>query len=173
MENVESSETEYVKLLTKYMGLLEVNCKIPVKDRTALAQVYTPGVGFCCKLIEANPIRAYDLTNKKNACIVISDASELGISPEAVYPYLEAFCAYYKYSANIDAYPIIIDAEKIKSKEEFIQTIKAIMPAFSFIEFYGVKEDKIKDFNSEAKFSYVNSNKKRNLDIQLAQRYLY
>jgi malic enzyme len=171
MENIISQNEDYENLLKKNRGLLQVNCKIPVKDRTALAQVYTPGVGYCCKLIEKNPQRAYDLTNKKNACIVISDGSEFGLRPEEVYPYLEAFCAYYKISANIDAYPIIIDGSLIKNSDDFQATVKAIMPAFSFVEFYGVKEIYLKGFCSEGKFSFFNSNLKRKIDESLIKRY--
>ena len=170
MENLRSQNEDYENLLKKNRGLLQVNCKIPVKDRTALAQVYTPGVGFCCKLIEKHPQKVYELTNKKNACIVISDGSELGLRPEEVYPYLEAFCAYYKISANIDAYPIIIDGSLIKNSEDFQATVKAIMPAFSFIEFYGIKENHLKGFCSDGKFSFVNSNHKRKIDDILIKR---
>ncbi len=163
MENSKLSE-DYVEILEKMGGLLQVNCKIPVKDRTALAQVYTPGVGSCCKLIEKDFNKAYDLTNKKNSCLVVSDASEFSGCLEAVYPYLEAFCAFYKISTNVDAYPLII------SKDDFTATVKAVMPAFSFVEFFGVKEENLKAFCSEGKFSFVDSNNKRKIDDMLIKR---
>jgi malic enzyme len=152
------------ELLKSNSGLLTVNCKLPVKDRTSLALVYTPGVGASCKLIQKNPIRAYDLTNKLNTMLVVTDSSSIPgikISENSLigYPFIEAICVYYKSIANIDAYPIIIDFKQTKSHQDFKDTVNAIMPAFSCVEFFGVDKERVADFNSNNLFSFMNLKK--------------
>lgn len=68
---------DFENLLWREQGLLTVSCKLPVKDRRALSLVYTPGVGSCCKIIEKDNKRAFDLTNKANSVLIVTDASNL------------------------------------------------------------------------------------------------
>jgi len=155
----------YEKLLRKNNGLISTKPKIPIKDRKALSFVYTPGVGSCCKLIEADISKSNELTNKQNSILVITDTSgfEENISkqkyhPNIGFPYIEAFGFYYKSIANIDSYPILIDYNLANSKEEFQETVNAIMPAFSVVEFFGVDESKLVQFNTRNKFSFIGGN---------------
>jgi hypothetical protein len=166
MESTYTSSKSYEELLRSHGGLLSVNCKMPVKDRNALGLVYTPGVGSCCKIIEKEPNRAFDLTNKKNAVLIVSDGSGIGNgkNPLAAYPFVEAVCVYYKIAANIDAYPLIIDSNLITSNEDFQETVKAVMPAFSYVEFVGVDKERVKNFDSKGLFSFADDFAKRGID---------
>jgi hypothetical protein len=150
----------YEKLLRKNLGLITTKSKIPVRDRKALSFVYTPGVGSCCKIIEANPNKALELTNKQNSVLIVTDSSGFDDCNQnncclAGFPYVEAFSFYYKTIANIDAYPIILDCKLVKSREDFQETIKAIMPAFSLVEFFAVDDSKLKDFDTDKKFAFI------------------
>ena len=48
MDSKNNSPIYYEQLLRKYMGLITVIPKIPVRDKLALSLVYTPGVGASC-----------------------------------------------------------------------------------------------------------------------------
>ncbi len=63
---------------------------------------------------------------------------------------MEAFSFYYKRITNIDAYPLILDYNLVKSKDDFQNTIKAIMPAYSLVEFFGVDERKLTGLDTES-----------------------
>jgi hypothetical protein len=164
-KNGDLENLTYEKLLRKNYGLISTKPKIPIKDRKALSFVYTPGVGSCCKLIEADISKAKELTNKLNSILVITDTSgfeenksDLKHDPNIGFPYIEAFSFYYKSVANIDSYPILMDYNLAKSKEEFQETVNAIMPAFSVVEFFGVDESKLVQFSTGNKFSFIGGN---------------
>jgi malate dehydrogenase (oxaloacetate-decarboxylating) len=92
--------------------------------------------------------------------LVVTDSSSIPgikISENSLigYPFIEAICVYYKSIANIDAYPIIIDFKQTKSHQDFKDTVNAIMPAFSCVEFFGVDKERVADFNSNNLFSFI------------------
>jgi len=157
----ESSTKIYEEILRSHGGLLSVNCKMPVKDRNALSLVYSPGVASPCKVIEKDFNRSYDLTNKKNAVLIVSDGTGLkGKILDAALPYLEAVCVYYKLIANIDAYPLLIDPKLITSNEDFQETVRAVMPAFSYVEFVSCDKERVKNFSSNNSFCFLNGDLK-------------
>jgi malic enzyme len=160
MEN----QNEYEKLLKKYRGILGVHCKVPVRDRSALSLVYTPGVGSSCKEIEKDQSRAFDFTNKKNAMLVLTDSSgfdQKDWNNMAAFPYLEAICVYYKTIANIDCYPMLIDFNSIQNSREFYETVTAVMPAYSVVEFFNVDEERVKEFAKTTDFACISKDRKR------------
>jgi malic enzyme len=163
----ENSTKMYEEILRSHGGLLSVNCKMPVKDRNALSLVYSPGVASSCKVIEKDFNRSYDLTNKKNAVLIVSDGSALkGKIIDAVLPYVEAVCVYYKLIANIDAYPLLIDPKLITSNEDFQETVRAVMPAFSYVEFVACDRDRIKNFSSNNTFCFADGSLKENFFVK-------
>ena len=99
------------ELLSNNNGLFGVNCKLPVRDKTALSLVYSPGVGASCKEIQKDSWKADFLTNKSNSMILVTDTSGLykkdpskltSFYNDSVLPYLESICLYYKKFGNID-----------------------------------------------------------------------
>lgn len=56
-------------------GKIEIQPKIPVKNRDDLSKVYTPGVAKVCMAIHENPDKAFTLTIKRNTVAVISDGT--------------------------------------------------------------------------------------------------
>ena len=46
----------------RYRGLIGVNSKVPLRDRSILSLVYTPGVAEACLAIQENPLESFDLT---------------------------------------------------------------------------------------------------------------
>ncbi|WP_246939084.1 NAD-dependent malic enzyme [Bacillus pinisoli] len=115
-------------------GKIEVNSKVPIKNRDDLSRVYTPGVAQVCKAIAEKPSKAHTLTIKRNTVAVVSDGTAVlglgDIGPLAAMPVMEGKAMLFKQMANVDSFPICLDT---KDTEEIIQIIKAIAPAFGGI----------------------------------------
>ncbi|WP_407652115.1 NAD-dependent malic enzyme [Aquibacillus koreensis] len=115
-------------------GKIEVKSKLSIDNREQLSQVYTPEVARVSKAIDEDPMLAYNLTIKKNTVAVISDGTAvlgLGkIKPEAAMPVMEGKAMLFKQFANVDAFPLCLNAN---STEEIIQTIKSLSPTFGGI----------------------------------------
>lgn len=115
-------------------GKIEVNGKMPVKNREDLSRVYTPGVARVCSAINEDPTKAYQLTIKRNTVAVVSDGTAVlglgDIGPEAAMPVMEGKAMLFKQLAGVDAFPICLNT---KDTEEIIQTVKAIAPGFGGI----------------------------------------
>jgi len=178
------SKKSLEEILSQNQGILQVNCKLPVRDKSALALVYSPGVGACCKAIEKEIWKAENLTNQKNSIIIITDTSDFSSASSnsntknaqlMSMPYLESICGYYKIFADIDAYPIIVDLAALDSEMDFVETLDALMPAYSLVELYNVKTSKyqlldvfIKNKIAEKqKYAIIGKNNKRAIDAEM------
>ena len=115
-------------------GKIEIASKTQVKTYKDLSVVYTPGVAEVCKTIHHDPRLAYNLTIKKNSVAVVTDGSAVlglgNLGPFAAMPVMEGKAMLFKMLANVDAYPIYLDA---KTPDEIVQTVKAIAPGFGGI----------------------------------------
>ena len=72
-----NDEFSYENILRKKKGLLDIKIKVSVRDSECLSMVYTPGVATPCLDIQKDITRAYELTNKGNAIIVLTDSSAI------------------------------------------------------------------------------------------------
>ena len=115
-------------------GKLAIQTKVPLETRDDLATVYTPGVARPCEVIASDPSRARDLTIKHNSVAVVTDGSSVlglgNIGPLAAIPVMEGKALLFKEYANIDAWPICLDAQEA---DEIIDTVKRIAPIFGGI----------------------------------------
>ena len=115
-------------------GKITVNSKAPIKTRTVLSMVYTPGVARVCMAIHEDPRKAHQLTIKKNTVAVITDGSAVlglgNIGPAAAMPVMEGKAALFKEFAGVDAFPICLDTQ---DPGEIVRTAKAIAPGFGGI----------------------------------------
>ena len=138
-------------------GKLAVVSKLPLKSPDDLSVAYTPGVGRVSQAIAADPERVWDLTIKGNSVAVLTDGTAvlgLGpIGPAAALPVMEGKAALFKEFADIDAYPICVDAA---GPEEVIAVAKAIAPGFGGIN--------LEDIAAPACFE-VEERLRRELDI--------
>ena len=120
--------------LLHHGGKIEIHNKVPVKNRTDLSRVYTPGVARVCMAIHHDKEKAYRFTIKRNSVAIITDGSAVlglgDIGPEAAMPVMEGKAMLFKEFANIDAFPICLSTE---DTEEIIKTIKYISPVFGGI----------------------------------------
>ena len=115
-------------------GKIEVKAKIPIKNRSDLSIVYTPGVARVCMAIHKDPALAHRLTIKKNAVAVVTDGSAVlglgNIGPKAAMPVMEGKAALFKEFAGVDAFPLCLDTQ---DPDEIVRTVKLIAPAFGGI----------------------------------------
>ncbi len=120
--------------LLHHGGKIEIHNKVPVKNRTDLSRVYTPGVARICMAIHHDKEKAYRFTIKRNSVAIVTDGSAVlglgDIGPEAAMPVMEGKAMLFKEFANIDAFPICLAT---KDTEEIIKAIKYISPAFGGI----------------------------------------
>lgn len=130
MNYAERSLEEHAKQHGKWM----IASKMPLETKDDLSIAYTPGVAAPCLAINADPLRAYDLTMKGNAVAVVSDGTAVlglgDIGPMAGLPVMEGKAVLYKKYADIDAVPIVLAS---KDPEEIIQAVKMIAPTFGGI----------------------------------------
>mgnify|MGYP000871120647 FL=1 len=103
-------------------------------DRDKLSAYYSPGVGAVSQAIAENPADLSKYTWTNNLVGVISDGSAIlglgDLGPKAAMPVMEGKALLFKYFANIDAVPIVLDAHQ---PEEIIAAVKAIAPSFGAI----------------------------------------
>ena len=175
-------------ILKSNKGLFDIKIKISIRDSEGLSLAYTPGVATPCLEIQKDISKSYELTNKANSIIILTDGSKFNIEYEkksnlikktakrkwnnnAAFPYLEAFTTYYKQCSNIDAYPIILDISLIKGAQDLFETVNAIALSFSGVELFGVDNKRLEEFKAlyekmeiKPEFAFLDSYSKIELD---------
>ena len=115
-------------------GKIEMQSKVPLRNRDDLSMAYTPGVGRVALAIAANQDDARSLTIKRNSVAVVTDGSAVlglgNIGPYAALPVMEGKAALFKRFADIDAWPICLDTQ---DTDEIVRTVTAIAPGFGGI----------------------------------------
>ncbi len=121
-------------LLMHVGGKLEIRSKVKLKTRADLSMAYTPGVARVCRAIEKDPVRAFDLTIRKNMVAIISDGSAVlglgDIGPRAAMPVMEGKAILFKEFAGVDAFPLCVDS---KDPDDIIDFCKMLAPTFGGI----------------------------------------
>ncbi|BBI34888.1 NAD-dependent malic enzyme [Cohnella abietis] len=115
-------------------GKIQVESKIPIKNRDDLSRVYTPGVANVCLAIRDDVNKAFTLTIRRNTVAVVSDGTAVlglgDIGPHAAMPVMEGKAMLFKEFAGVDAFPICLNT---KDTEEIIAIVKALAPTFGGI----------------------------------------
>ncbi|UYG15833.1 NAD-dependent malic enzyme [Brachybacterium huguangmaarense] len=134
LSGVELGKVSDRTFLAHLGGKLTVESKVPIRHRDDLSMVYTPGVARVVKAIAENPDDARRLTIKRNTVAVVSDGSAIlglgDLGPLAAMPVMEGKAALFKRFANIDAFPICLDAHSV---DDIVSHVKAIAPVFAGI----------------------------------------
>jgi malate dehydrogenase (oxaloacetate-decarboxylating) len=115
-------------------GKIEVNSKIPLKNRDDLSRAYTPGVARISQAIADDPTNLRRLTIKRNTVAVVTDGSAVlglgNIGAAAALPVMEGKAALFKRFADIDAWPVCIDSQDV---DEIVRTVQLIAPVYGGI----------------------------------------
>lgn len=130
---------EALEYRKKLRGMIGVASKVPLKDRSVLSLVYTPGVAEPCREIAKNPLSVFDYTIRGNTIALVTDGSSAfgfgNIGPLAALPMLEDACILFKTFGGLDAFPVCLDTQDI---EQFIATGMALRPTFGGICLTGI-----------------------------------
>ncbi|NAS24131.1 NAD-dependent malic enzyme [Herbidospora sp. NEAU-GS84] len=115
-------------------GKIEMQSKVPLRNRDELSMAYTPGVARVSMAIARNPEDARRLTIKRNSVAVVTDGSAVlglgNIGPAAALPVMEGKAALFKRFAGIDAWPICLDTQ---DADQIVEIVRAISPGFGGI----------------------------------------
>ncbi len=134
LEGVRLVSVSDATFLAHLGGKITVVPKIPVKTRSDLSTVYTPGVARISLAIAADENKAFQLTIKRNSVAVVSDGTAVlglgDIGPLAAAPVMEGKCMLFKQFADIDAFPICLDTKDV---DEIVETVVRIAPIFGGI----------------------------------------
>lgn len=124
-----------LELHEKYKGKITTSLRDKEElNRDKLSAYYSPGVGAVSQAIAENPADLPKYTWTNNLVAVISDGSAIlglgNLGPKAAMPVMEGKALLFKYFADVDAVPIVLD---VHEPEEIIAAVKAIAPSFGAI----------------------------------------
>ena len=121
-------------------GKLEVTATKRVATREDLSLAYSPGVGYACEAIAADPAQADLLTSRGNLVAVVTNGTAVlglgDIGPLAGKPVMEGKSVLFKRFAGVDAFDIELDA---KDPERLIDIVAAMEPTFGGINLEDIK----------------------------------
>ena len=187
-------ELSLEEILKKNHGLFDIKIKVTIRDSEGLSLAYTPGVATPCLEIQTDISKSYELTNRANSILVLTDSSKFCNLEEkkcflttktirgkwnnnAPMVYLESFTIYYKHISNVDAYPMILDLNLIKDAEILLDTINAVSLSFSGVELFGISPRRLEEFKGlynklekKPEYGFIDGNKKIEIDEILAQK---
>jgi malate dehydrogenase (oxaloacetate-decarboxylating)(NADP+) len=115
-------------------GKLATAITKPVATKADLCLAYTPGVAAPVRAIAADPLAAFQYTNKGNTVAVITDGTAVlglgNVGPLAGKPVMEGKGVLFKCFADVDVIDLEISAA---STEEFVQTVVNVAAGFGGI----------------------------------------
>jgi malate dehydrogenase (oxaloacetate-decarboxylating) len=121
-------------LRKRYKGVIGVESKVPIKDKSVLSVVYTPGVAEPCKEISKEPGKSFQYTCRGNTVALVTDGSRVlelgGAGPFSALPILEGKSVIFKTFGGVEAFPICLDT---LDEEEIIRTVCMLAPTFGAI----------------------------------------
>jgi malate dehydrogenase (oxaloacetate-decarboxylating) len=134
-EKTPDIDAESLELHQRYMGVIGIEAKIPLKDTRLASVLYSAaGVSESTSLIVENPDRLYDLTVKSNLVAVVSDGSAVlgfgNIGPRAALPVMEGKAILFKTFGGVEALPLCIDTQNV---DEIVRVVEAVAPVFGGI----------------------------------------
>ena len=126
-----------------YGGKLQTMPKCAVRGIHDFDIWYTPGVAEPCKLINKDPDKSFEYTNRWNFVAVVSDGSRVlglgNIGPEAGLPVMEGKAILFKYLGGVDAFPLVV---KPKDPDEMLRFLECIEPTFGGINLEDIEKPK-------------------------------
>ena len=126
-----------------YEGKMQVMPKCSITSADDFAVWYTPGVAAPCKIIQANPEKSFELTNRWNSVAVVTDGTRVlglgDIGPEAAMPVMEGKAMLFKYLGGVDATALCL---KTKDPDEIVRVCELIEPTFGGINLEDIEKPK-------------------------------
>ena len=118
----------------RHRGVIGIESKVPIRDRSVLSLVYTPGVAEPCLAIHKDPVTSFEYTCRGNTIAVVTDGSKVlslgNRGPHAALPIMEGNAVLFKTFAGVDAFPICLDTQ---DADEIVRTVSLLAPTFGAI----------------------------------------
>src|SRR6266705_3428305 len=118
----------------RHRGVIGIESKVPIRDRSVLSLVYTPGVAEPCLAIHKDPGTSFEYTCRGNTIAVVTDGSKVlslgNRGPHAALPIMEGNAVIFKTFAGVDAFPICLDTQ---DADEIVRTVSLLVPTFGAI----------------------------------------
>jgi malate dehydrogenase (oxaloacetate-decarboxylating) len=131
------------KLHRFYEGKMQVMPKCAITSPDDFAVWYTPGVAAPCRMIQADPEKSFELTNRWNSVAVVTDGTRVlglgDIGPEAALPVMEGKSMLFKYLGGVDATAICL---KTKDPDEIVRACELLEPTFGGINLEDIEKPK-------------------------------
>jgi malate dehydrogenase (oxaloacetate-decarboxylating) len=132
-----------IKYSKDYLGKIQTMPKVPVRSLNDFSVWYTPGVAAVSMEIAKNRDLSFDMTWRWNTVAIVTDGTRVlglgNIGPEASLPVMEGKALIFKYLGGVDAIPIPIN---VHEKEEMVNVVKSIEPAFGGINLEDIESPK-------------------------------
>ncbi|MDR2141840.1 MAG: NADP-dependent malic enzyme [Deltaproteobacteria bacterium] len=141
-----------LELHYKWRGKLSIKPKPPLLTKEDLALAYTPGVAEPCRVIQREPVKAYELTGRWNTVAVVTDGSAVlglgNIGALAGLPVMEGKCVLFKDFGDVDAFPLCLDTQ---DPEEIVQTVRLLAPSFGGVNLEDISAPRCFDIEKRLK----------------------
>jgi len=115
-------------------GKIEMKSRYPLETIADLRKLYTPGVASVCRLIEADPEKAFEYTSIANTVAIITNGTAIlglgSIGPLAGMPVMEGKAVLLERLVGANGVPILLDEKEV---DRFVDVVKAIAPTFGAI----------------------------------------
>jgi malate dehydrogenase (oxaloacetate-decarboxylating) len=115
-------------------GKLGVHATQPLRDRSDLALLYTPGVADVSLAVAADPALASRYTARGNTVAVVSDGTAVlglgDIGPLGALPVMEGKAVLFKHFGGVDAVPVVMESGDV---DELVEAIARIAPTYGGI----------------------------------------
>jgi malate dehydrogenase (oxaloacetate-decarboxylating) len=118
----------------RHRGVIGIESKVPIRDRSVLSLIYTPGVAAPCLAIHDAPPKSFEYTCRGNTLAIVTDGSKVlslgNRGPLAALPIMEGNSVVFKTFAGVDAFPICLDTQ---DADEIVATVSLLAPTFGAI----------------------------------------
>src|SRR5207247_9005071 len=61
----------------RHRGVIGIESKVPIRDRSVLSLIYTPGVAEPCLAIHADPQKSFEYTSRGNTIALVTDGANV------------------------------------------------------------------------------------------------
>jgi malate dehydrogenase (oxaloacetate-decarboxylating) len=123
-----------IDLRRRFHGALEIEAKLPIRDRYTLSLYLSPNDAEPAKVINDDPDKVYELTAKGNLVAVVTDGSAVlglgNIGPREGLPVMEGKSILFHTFAGVEAFPICLSTQ---TSDEIVDIVRRIAPTFGGI----------------------------------------